>query len=99
MSTTFSIVINFSMLSLLRRLHQLHIQTCLEAESEQTKIKYPRVEAHKNKDGHHNPNICDLLPDGKQIAEAVERGRELILLVWLKSSRRAIAGRIHPSQC
>ena len=76
MSTTFSTVINFGMLGLLRRLHRLHIQSCLEAESEQTKIKYPRVEAHKNKDGHHNPNICDLLPDNKQIAEAVERARD-----------------------
>lgn len=77
MSSSFSTVINFGMLSLLRRLHRLHIQFCLEAESEQTRIKYTRVEGHKNKDGHHHPKTCDVSPiDNEQIAEAVERARD-----------------------
>lgn len=65
------------MLGLLRQLHRLHIQFCLEAESEQSRINYPRVEAHKNKDGYHHPNTCDVSPiDNKQIVEAVERARD-----------------------
>ena len=54
MSSTFSTVINFGMLGLLRRLHRLHIQFTLEAQTEITGIRYPRVEAHKAKDGCGN---------------------------------------------
>jgi len=52
MSSTFSTVINFGVLGLLQRLNRLQIQIKLESECDQTKIKYPRVEAHRKKDGH-----------------------------------------------
>ena len=52
MSSVFSTVINFGLLGLLRRLNRTHIQFCLESESQETRIKYPRLETHKVKDGH-----------------------------------------------
>ena len=52
MSSVFSTVIKFGLLGLLRRLHRMHVQFCLESESQETGIKYPRLEAHKVKDGH-----------------------------------------------
>ena len=52
MSSIFSTVINFGMLGLLRRLHRLHVQFCLESQSEETGIMYPRIQEHKIKDGH-----------------------------------------------
>jgi hypothetical protein len=61
MSSTFSTVINFSMLGLLRRIHRLHIQLSLESESDETGIRYSRVEAHKNKDGHHRAVVEDAI--------------------------------------
>ena len=77
MSSTFSTVINFGMLGLLRRLHRMHIQLCLEAESEETGIKYPRIEAHKNKDGHHKPQICSVSPlTNQDIVKAVQEAKE-----------------------
>ena len=55
----------------------MHIQLCLEAESEETGIKYPRIEAHKNKDGHHKPNICFVSPlTNQDIVKAVEEAKE-----------------------
>ena len=50
MTSTFSTIINFGMLGL-RRLHRLHIQFCLEAQTELTGIRYPRVEAQQKKMG------------------------------------------------
>ena len=49
MSSIFSTVINFGMLRLLCQLHRMNIQFCLEAESQETGIRYPRIEAHKPK--------------------------------------------------
>ena len=46
MTSTFSIIINFSLLDLLNRLHRLYIQLQLKAQSEQTGIEYPRFSAH-----------------------------------------------------
>ena len=43
MSSTFLTIINFRILGLLRRLHQLHVKVCQEAECNQTDIRYPRV--------------------------------------------------------
>ena len=54
MSSIFSTVINFGMLGLLRRLHRMHAQFCLESESQETGIRYSGTEAHKKKDGHGN---------------------------------------------
>ena len=77
MTSTFSIVINFRMVGLLRRLHRLHIQVCQEADCNQTGIRYPRVEAHKKKDGHHQAKVyrVDSMTD-QDIAEAVRCARE-----------------------
>lgn len=49
--TTFSTIINFGMLGLLRRLHRLQIQATLQAESNKTGIIYPQLEKHKAKEG------------------------------------------------
>ena len=51
MTSTFSTIINFSMLGLLRRLHRMEIQLKLESEDENA-IVYPRVEQHQKKYGH-----------------------------------------------
>ena len=79
MSSTFSTCINFGMLGLMRRLHRLHIQLCLEAESENTGIHYPRVERHKCKDGTSNFNLSCANASTLQnhmILDAVNIGKE-----------------------
>ena len=76
MSSTFSTVINFGRLSLLRRLHRLHTQFCLESESGETGIKYPRVEAHKLNNGHSKHHQHNTLPTDEDIAKAVEKSRK-----------------------
>ena len=43
-TSTFATVINFGMLGLLHSLHRLHTQFCLEAESGEVVVNYPRVE-------------------------------------------------------
>jgi hypothetical protein len=78
MSSTFSTIINFGLLGLLRRLHRLHIQTCNEAQSDETGIKFPKVEAHKKKDGHaaSMPTLSECVSN-KDIARKVEEGKEM----------------------
>ena len=78
MSSSFSTIINFGMLGLLRRLHRLHVQTCNEAEGDKTGIKYPRVEAHKKKDGHTDstPYIVDQITNG-EIGKVVNEAKEM----------------------
>ena len=46
MSGTFSTMINFGMLGLLRHLHQLDIQCNLQAQTQETGIKYPVGQKH-----------------------------------------------------
>ncbi len=77
MSSTFSTIINFGLLGLLRRLHRLHIHTCKEAQSDETGIKYPKVEAHKKKDGHtvSTPTRFESVSN-EDIAQKVEEGEE-----------------------
>ena len=75
MTSTFSTIINFGMLGLLRRLHRLQIQSRLQSQSEETGIVYPQVCKHKSKDG--GENVCanfalDAISDSK-ICEAVSR--------------------------
>ena len=75
MTSTFSTVINFSILGLLRRLHRMEIQLKLESEDENG-IIYPRVEEHRKKDGHSKQweyNLTQITD--KQINEAVEKGK------------------------
>ena len=76
MTSIFSTVLNFSMLGLLRRLHRLHAQSCLESESAETGIKYPRAEAHKLKDGHKKQEHRFELPSNEDIAKTVEKARK-----------------------
>ena len=49
MSSTFSTVIDFSMLGMLRRLHKMQIQMKLESDTDISGIFYPNVEAHKKR--------------------------------------------------
>ena len=51
MSSTFSTVLNFSILGLLCHLHRLQIQSVLQAQSEESKIKFPRIDRHLAKEG------------------------------------------------
>ena len=77
MTSTFSTIINFDMLGLVRRLHRLHIQMCLESETESTSIVYPRSQAHKAKDGKLKPNVrCVGSVTTDSIRDAVKRGQE-----------------------
>ncbi len=77
MTSIFSTVINFGMLGLLRRLHRMHIQFCLEAESQETGIRYPKVEAHKNKDGYGDDSVQSVENITiQQIAEAVGQSKQ-----------------------
>ncbi len=78
MSSTFSTIINFGLLGLLRLLHRLHIQTCNEAQWDETGIKYPKVEAHKKKDGHAvSTSTCSESVSNEDIARKVEGGKEM----------------------
>ena len=65
------------MLGLLRRLHRMQVQFSMESETNETKIKYPKMEAHKMKDGHSEAffQAVRQITD-KQIAESIESSRE-----------------------
>ena len=54
MTSTFSTIINFGMLGLLRRLRRLQIQANLQAESNETGIIFHRANRHQSKDGQSN---------------------------------------------
>ena len=59
MTSTFSTIINFGMLGLLRRLQRLQMQSELQAESCKYGVIYPQLKRHENKDGrqtllHHS---------------------------------------------
>ena len=73
MTPTFSTMINFTVLGLIRRLHKLQIQVDLEAESESTGIIYPHKLTHDKKSGLHKDtvNYCNQAITDKEIEEAV----------------------------
>ena len=74
MTSTFSTVINFSMLGILRRLHRLQIQ--LSLESDDTGIIYPRVVDAQKKDGHNIVTQHDLQAiTNDDILKAVLQGK------------------------
>ena len=76
LSSTFSTIINFGMLGLLRRLNRIHIQSCLEGELCTSDITYPRLEKHK-KSGHHQSNVCCVKSvSNHQILSAIKEARE-----------------------
>jgi hypothetical protein len=60
MTGTFSTVINFSMLSLLQRLHKLSVKEELQSHSERQLhgIHFARLDSHKKKVGHGNIELC-----------------------------------------
>ena len=79
MSSTFSTIINFGLLGLLRRLHRLKIQFSLETQSEHTGISYPNVQARKAKAEKHTKiskshNLHDLCDN--DIATEVLRAKQ-----------------------
>lgn len=81
MTSTFSTIINFSMLGFLRRLHRLQIQMMLESEIQETGIKYPRVIAHEKKVGYEKmKEISDLkcITDEDIITTINEANKEAI---------------------
>ena len=77
MSSTYSTILNFGMLGLLRRLHRMQIQFSLESEADVTGISYPNVSKHKVKDGMNNTQcVSECLLSNTRIAEAVEDGKK-----------------------
>ena len=84
MTSTFSTIVNFSMLGFLHRLHHLQIQIMLESEMQETGIKYPRVIAHEKKVGYEKmKEITDLkcITDEDIIATINEANKEAINVV------------------
>ena len=76
MSSTFSTIINFGMLGLLRRLHRLQIQFSLESETD-SGIIFPRVLKHQAKGGENSfkkYSLADVSND--KVVAAVEKARE-----------------------
>ena len=73
MSPTFSTMINFTVLGLIRRLHKLQIQVDLESVSEATGIIYPHKVAHEKKSGINSNSmyICENITN-KSIEDAVQ---------------------------
>jgi hypothetical protein len=51
MTSSFSTIINFSMLGLMRRLHRLQLQSQLQAEASTSGVVYPVVTTHGKKSG------------------------------------------------
>lgn len=76
MTPTFSTMINFTVLGLIKRLHKLQIQVDLEAESEATGIIYPHKLMHDKKSGLHKDTAqcCNRAISNKDIEEAVQQG-------------------------
>lgn len=56
-------------------------QFCLEAQSEETGIKYPHKEAHEKKDGHHKATICHVfsVTNEEIVKTAREKAKETII--------------------
>jgi len=76
MTPTFSTMINFTVLGLIRRLHKLQIQVDLEAESESIGIIYPHKVTHDKKSGLHKDSVhcCHQAITNKEIEKAVQKG-------------------------
>ena len=74
MSSTFSTIVNFGMLGLLRRLHRLQIQFQLETSSHDTGIIYPQTKTSKHhaKDEEH--------PDDKDLTDTTDQ--DILAVVW-----------------
>ena len=76
MTSTFSTVINFGMLGLLRRLHRLQIQANLQAESNETGIIFPQPNKHCCKGGQGSyQRYCLETITNECISEAVKKAQ------------------------
>ena len=75
MSSTFSTVLNFSVLGLLRRLHRLNIQFTLQTNSQDV-IRFPSVEKHRSNERKTKLSKSSLIEiKDEDIAEAVQRAK------------------------
>ena len=75
MSSTFSTVLNFSILGLLRRLHRLNIQLNLQASTQDT-IKFPNIEKHRIKEGKNKLSQQPLTEvKDEDIAQAIQKAK------------------------
>jgi len=76
MSSTFSTIINFGMLGLLRRLHRLQIQSTIQSETS-TGIIFPRVLKHQSKQGDnvYKNHLLEAITNDNILA-AVNRARD-----------------------
>ena len=74
MSSTFSTVVNFGMLGLLRRLHRLQIQFHLEISSHDTGIVYPQSKTSKQ-----NAKCIDE-PDNEDLTNVTDQ--DILAVVW-----------------
>ena len=86
---------------LLGRLHRLHVQFCLESQSEETGIMYPRIQEHKIKDGHGKVCFQSVKSvTDKEIAKAIEESKEgakkmikdLYIFICLNTSQQRLLG-------
>ena len=78
MSSTFSTIVNFSMLGMLQRLHKLGIKEDLESESEQEHhdIHFARLESHKEKTGRGRTSHFDVCLPNEAIYDSLKQAEE-----------------------
>ena len=79
MCSTFSTIVNFGMLGLLRRLHRLQIQFHLETSSHATGIIYPQTKTTK-----HNAK-CVRNPDDSDLTDVTDQ--DILAVVWDAKSK------------
>lgn len=79
MCSTFSTVVNFGMLGLLRRLHRLQIQFHLETSCHTTGIVYPQTKNTK-----HNAK-CVKHPDDNDLTDVTDQ--DILAVVWDAKSK------------
>ena len=77
MSSTFSTMINFGVLGLLRQLHRLQIQLALQAETSKD-IVFPRLTKHQRKCVFKQFSLSEVSND--KILEVVQKARNLAKL-------------------
>ena len=77
-SSTFSTIVNFSMLGMLQRLHKLGIKEDLESESEREHhdIHFSRLESHKKKTGHGKISHFDVCLTDEAIYDSLKQAEE-----------------------
>ena len=77
MTSMFSTILNFGVLGQLQRLHRIHIQYCLESESDITSIVYLHKKIHKKMDGYLKRNdMKAYYLSNQEIFESVKAAKE-----------------------